>query len=382
MKRRNILLIGILLALSAAAVWGDLWWRSGATQLGRVGQPLMANLDPVQVQEIRIRRAAQQTTLRLGEEGWVVAEQQGYPANIQRLNELLVLLVTNTVAHQVSTRAEKLTDLGLLREEERGTEQPQDALGAQISLWDAEGESLGSLILGKARLAGNGTSFGGQYVRYPEEETSYLVGKELHQVAPDPKQWIDAQPLSALLSNEIASLEIRRRGSRTQIRRESVENPWALAKNPRRAVNANRVADLLRELRTLRITEIAAATGDAKTYGRTRTQSVRIERFGGGGYEISIGEKKTAQGLHYLILTAFGAEAKPSAAPPQDDPQADAKASPNAEKAPQAVESAVPLSMDQAARFNRIHKERLLAIRDWNAEILLRPPAEYLQRGK
>ena len=113
-KKQFLLVLGVLVALLAAG-GGLLWsersdWKTSDT---KAGQRLIPDLKASDVAELVISAAGERLTLKKGEAGWGIVERNGFPANVERIGELLLKLVEMKVVQTDAAADSQRARLGL-----------------------------------------------------------------------------------------------------------------------------------------------------------------------------------------------------------------------------------------------------------------------------
>lgn len=123
-----------------------------------------------ELRRLRLQSSAETVTLARGDEGWVVEERAGYPADFRRLETLLEALASARLVEQKTAKPEFFDRLGLV-----DIEQPESE-AVQLEIWNAGEQPFVRVLLGKAA---EGRS--GRYVRAASEQQTWLI-----DTSPDP----------------------------------------------------------------------------------------------------------------------------------------------------------------------------------------------------
>lgn len=135
-----------------------------------------------------------QITLIKGEEGWGVAERNGYSANTRNIRRLLVRLTELKLTEPKTKNPDRYARLGVGDPE-------QDAGARLVRLQANDGSEIAALILGKS-ARGSGT-----YLRLPGEAQSWR-GSESLTFGISIQEWLDRKLLD-INQNRIARLDIQ-----------------------------------------------------------------------------------------------------------------------------------------------------------------------------
>ena len=165
------------------------------------------------VSTIELKRKDGTTTLARSDGGWGLAEKGGYPIDVAAVRKTLIGTTELTAAEARTDDPKMYAKLGV---EDPGTEAGTSTL---LTLRDASGKELASLIVGKEHA---GKSFNGPrqvYVRKPGEARSWLATGEL-DLKEKGTDWLDKKILE-VKRDRIRAVEIRRAdGEVVQVDRE------------------------------------------------------------------------------------------------------------------------------------------------------------------
>ncbi|MFO1070196.1 MAG: DUF4340 domain-containing protein [Geminicoccaceae bacterium] len=169
----------LLLAATVVAV-GLAGWAIATRQVPAAGrtvdEPLVAGLlDRLDdIATIRFRRGETVATVRRDGDVWRVEELRGYPADTARIRDLALGLANLRLVETKTAQADRLDRLDL------GDPATAPADGArEITLEDASGAVLASVVLGRERPKLFGSAGSGIYVRRAGEDQAWLAAGEL-----------------------------------------------------------------------------------------------------------------------------------------------------------------------------------------------------------
>lgn len=154
--------------------------RGAAEDTYRLGDQPFADLGLGTVTEIQMTGAGETATLHQVDGTWRVEEQYNYPADFDKLAELVRSLPDLKVGQQMSSDPGFLAEYGL---DPAGTTPPNT-----LRLI-ADNETLSEVQVGTIR------SGGGQYIRIDNEEI-VLLDEALSAVSAEPASWLDRELLS------------------------------------------------------------------------------------------------------------------------------------------------------------------------------------------
>jgi hypothetical protein len=174
-ERRVYLLIGVALAVIAAALW-----LSSQRHLPRdvdVGVKMFPQLKTADIKAIEITRAGgkRSVTLEISNNEWTIQERAGYPADASRVRSLVLALAGLTTVEEKTADPKNYPSIGV-----EDVSAPA-ATGTQIELRGVTPPV--SLIVG--RSSGSKASF----VRRPGSAGSVLASPQVF-ADPEPKNWL------------------------------------------------------------------------------------------------------------------------------------------------------------------------------------------------
>ena len=151
--------------------------------------------------KIVIESSGKKFTIERKGANWVVADKYGFPAKYDLVKGTLVALA------QLRTLDAKTSQPSLYPRLEVSDPSSKDAKSSEITVEDAKGAVLASLILGKTRMPLGGESNATEiYVRKPSEARSWLATGNL-QRNDDIKTWM-ARDIVTLDSNRVQSVAV------------------------------------------------------------------------------------------------------------------------------------------------------------------------------
>jgi|GEM_PF-335272 len=317
------------------------------------GMYLAQGLDPERIGTIEIQRGASTVTLERTEDGFAVAERNGYPASIERVNRLIQGLSDLQAVEKVTENPDNYGELGV----EAGA-----AEGVSVRFLDREtGEPFFGLVKGGMRQTGAG----GSYVRRTVgERTRTVYGVE---------DWlrIDSSP-AEWLQKDFIDLD------RADLQKVTVlvgPDPYVIERDDEGEV----------VLRTL--PEGKRAKGDAykQVFGALVNLGFQdvapADEFEGVFDDTYTAELKS--GLTYVLELAMheGKDyVRARAEPPSADRVQASKQITRTESEEKLEEKeAVLLAVEQAEAFNRRHGDWVYQISTWKQDNLNKPLPELIE---
>ncbi len=278
-------------------------WHSGDS---RVGQKLMPGLKLENVGTIVIQDPGATLTLVSRDGGWRVKERADFPADADRVRDLLLRLVELKVVQTEAVAEAQRARLQLL---EPGAGRDAGA-GTRIELRDSGGAVLARLLLGKkvtAMVAGaaigpeTGTPTGRYAMSGDAADSVALVSESLAQAEAKAEPW---------LSKELIRVEraksIRATGpdgkQRFAVSRDSEASDWKLAGGGK--PDTGRVQDAVSALASMSLADVVAEPAKAET-GLDHAVMVKAQTFDDLTYTIRIGAK-AKDDRYYAAISVSG----------------------------------------------------------------------------
>ena len=224
--KKSLRLFAIITLLFVIAAWFSVNQRSPETAVAKA--PLYPELaGKIQdVTKVEIKSGEHSTVLAAKGSQWVLENRGGYPAFFSRIKPL-VIAISKLEIREAKTANPDL--YSRLQVEEVSEEKAKSKL---ITLSDAEGKTLASLLIGKERVNRTDGSTNSLYVRKVGEEQSYLV-KGAMMLSADPADWLE-NSLIDLSSDRLKSITIQHGGDETvhAIREEKISENYQLQNIP------------------------------------------------------------------------------------------------------------------------------------------------------
>jgi Domain of unknown function (DUF4340) len=317
MNRKQFLLLVLALIVLGGAGFGLFWQElsdyraSGA----KIGAKLLPGLKVADVAQMQLRDAQSSVTLVRKENGWVVQERNGYPADFKAISDLIIKLADLKVVQADSIGAALLPRVELV-EPGKG-----EGAGTQVEFKDAAGKTLANVVLGKKILkkdpgnplpiAQNGVP-AGRYVRtLGGKERIVVVSDPLNIAEAKPGRWLDKEFFKA---DRIRTLAVAGEG-RTgwKITRDVEWGQWKFAGgggdlDPGAAVGA------VNALGNLTFSDVAL---DMKPESGTARATVTADTFDNLIYTLRIGKLKN--GEDYLVGVSVSGEPPRERQPEKDE---------------------------------------------------------------
>ena len=170
MSPRTLVVLVLLAVLAGGVAWlaGD---RPSGPSVPGLGEPLLPGLRERvnDVAALTVQAADGRFTARRGAEGWTLDESDGYPARFETVKKTLMGLAELRTLEAKTANPARHVELGL--------EDPEapDATSALVTLLDAQGQSLGAVVLGRS-----GSAPQSLYARRASDAQCWLVKGSLY----------------------------------------------------------------------------------------------------------------------------------------------------------------------------------------------------------
>ncbi len=289
-RRQFFILLAVLVALIAAGV-AVMWlqradWRGSG---GKVGERLIPGLVVSEIAKIRIIGDGETVSLGRVDGKWQVAERNGYPANVDRIAELLAKLAELKI-----TQLETLVDSQRARLEllDPKAGKGKDT-GTLVELEKQDGEQISRLLLGKRVFMQAQTTApskgapqaSGRYVVVNEAASMVVVLDPLVNVEAKPGPWLarDLIRVSGARAMQWSSGSGRPGWS---VVRDSETKDWRFSASAEKLDN-NKVQDLVSVLLYIALADVVT---DPDKGGFEKGATLRIQSFDGLSYTIKLGD--------------------------------------------------------------------------------------------
>jgi hypothetical protein len=183
-KAFRILAICTVVAV-AAAFWAvqQEWTRWGTNDDGTKLFPALASSTD-DIARVKIRHRGTELTLERRPDGWVVLEDDGFPANSKAVQELIFAL---SEARRVEPKTRDSKKYPKLQVEDPSSAKAESK---RITVLAKDGRTLADLILGKENLLLQAIGEGGAYLRLPDADRVWLASGNL-VASSESKDWLD-----------------------------------------------------------------------------------------------------------------------------------------------------------------------------------------------
>ena len=335
---------------------------SSGTAPAALGAPVLPQLKAADVARITIREPKASLTLEKKSERWVIAERGGYPADLDRVTELVVKAIELKVGQSESIGEQDRARMQLAAPV--AVSAASSALGSAatsgavaegaataVVFAGADGKTLAELWLGKKYFKtapeGDATKAlgDGRFVMLPADATRVIIVSDpLKQATADAKEWVAKDGIAI---ENLKAIEVKGPEVNYKLSRAILDTPWQLD-GKGGTLDASRAGAAANALTRLEIEDVAAAGAATDTAaGFDQGHEITASTYDGLDYRLKLGR---LEGTRYFVQVTVEGEAKRLApsAPPNDTDE-------NKEKRDKAF-------AEETKRFNeRIAREKALA---------------------
>jgi hypothetical protein len=261
-----------------------------AENVGTLGKPLLAGVTAADVAAIRIVEPKATLSLQRKDDGWVIGERRGFPADLAKVRELVVRLIELKVGQSEPIGEQDRARLNL------------DSTGTEVELQAADSKPLAKLVVGKKYFKRevenpDKAAADGRFVALPARSgTVYIVSDPLVQASAKSADWIDRTSFQV---EKVKTLEVRFADGKGSYRIErSADNAeWKLAGlRPGEKLDTGRANAASYSLSLLELADVAP--DDAKDTGLDQPTLIEASTLDGLAYEIRIGR---LEGDNYFV---------------------------------------------------------------------------------
>jgi hypothetical protein len=306
-RKQFLILVAALAGLAAAGAW---IMQSQRTAWGpadsRIGQRLVAGLKLEDVAEIALRSASATLTLARRDGTWVIKERADFPADAERVRELLLMLAELKIVQAEPVAEGQRARLELA---EPGAAAATGA-GTLLELKDGAGKTMSRLLLGKKVTARTATAG-------PSPEQGVPTGRYVMQgtdtgsvaLVSDPLVTAEAKPDAWLAKDLIRADQIRSITAsgpdgreRFSLSRGSDSYDWKLGGGGK--PDLQKAQDTVGPLQGMSLSDVVPDPGSAAA-GLDRPNVIKAQTLDGVTYTLRVGSK-TADDRYFLSIAVSG----------------------------------------------------------------------------
>jgi hypothetical protein len=291
MSGRALLVLSVLLLVLGGGAL--LYQRQQAAERPRnaavLGKPVLKDLRAADIAAIQIAEPKSTLTIERKDDGWVLRERDGFPADVAKVREFVIKMIELKIGQSAPLGEKDRARLNL------------DGSGTQVTFAAQDGQPLAKLVVGKKYFKRevenpDKSPADGRFVALPGEPgTAYIVSEPLAQASARSADWIDR---SSFQVEKVKTLEVRMAdGSGWKIERGGDNADWKLAgAKPGEKLDIGRANSASYSLSLLELADVAAK--DVKDTGLDKPTLINATTLDGLSYEIRIGR---AEGDDYYV---------------------------------------------------------------------------------
>jgi hypothetical protein len=291
MSGRALLVLSVLLLVLGGGAL--LYQRQQAAERPRnaavLGKPVLKDLRAADIAAIQIAEPKSTLTIERKDDGWVLRERDGFPADVAKVREFVIKMIELKIGQSAPLGEKDRARLNL------------DGSGTQVTFAAQDGKPLAKLVVGKKYFKRevenpDKSPADGRFVALPgEPDTAYIVSEPLAQASARSADWIDR---SSFQVEKVKTLEVRMAdGSGWKIERGGDNADWKLAgAKPGEKLDIGRANSASYSLSLLELADVAAK--DVKDTGLDKPTLINATTLDGLSYEIRIGR---AEGDDYYV---------------------------------------------------------------------------------
>ena len=292
MNARAVLVLVVLLAIlgGGALIYQYQEKSERPGNVATLGKPLLPDLKAADIASIKIVQPNATLTLQRKDDGWVIAERRGFPADVSKVRDFVIKLLELKVGQSEPIGEKDRARLNV------------DASGTQVEFAGADGKSLGKLTVGKKYFKSGEVEnpekarADGRFVSLPAQAgTVYTVSDPLAQASTKSADWIDHASFQV---EKVKTLEVKKPDAEGwKLERAGDNADWKLTPmKPGEKLNTGNANAATYSLSLLELADVAP--DDAKDTGLDNPTLIQATTFDGLTYEIKVGK---LQGDNYFV---------------------------------------------------------------------------------
>jgi hypothetical protein len=295
-------LVVLLVVLGGAALLAQREDRAQRPQnAATLGQPLLKDLKAADIARIRIAEPKSTLTLERKENGWVIVEREGFPADVTKVRDFVVKLVGMKIAQSEP-----------VGEKDRGRLNLDSSTATQVEFAAADGKPLAKLLVGKKLFRSEPENpekalGDGRFVLLPgDDRTVYMVSDPLALATAKTSEWIDKRSFQI---EKVKTLEVRYPGGEDwRLERAGENAPWKLSGTlrPGEQVDTSKANAATYSLGLLELADVAPKDASAEATGLDKPIRLSATTLAGVSYVVGVGKLEGEN--YYVKLLSGGAE--------------------------------------------------------------------------
>ncbi len=250
-----------------------------------------------------------QLSLERKESGWTVAERKGYPADVEKVAELLSSIYDLGIVQSVPVGESKFGRVGLLNPAEAetgggGDDEKAETLATILTFSKGE-DKVGELWVGKEYQKTESGQFGpvqtttGRYVKRGNANDVYVVDEKFSNVKIEPEEWLSDDFFKVEKLRSIERIPAEAADEAWKLTREDEDGDLTLADAKEgEEIDSTKVSSMKRAFASPAFEDIVIG-GDVEKPDKV---IFKIETFDGFKYEVKLNEKNDEN--EYLLILA------------------------------------------------------------------------------
>jgi hypothetical protein len=260
-----------------------------AENVATLGKPLLKDVKAADIAAIRIVEPKATLTIERKNDGWVIAERRGFPADVAKVRDFVLKLISLKVGQSEPIGDKDRARLNV------------DASGTQVELNGADAKPMAKLTVGKKYFKrevenADKAPADGRFVALPADAgTVYIVSDPLTQATSKSAEWIDRTSFQV---EKIKTLEVRfADGERWRLERAADNADWKLdGMKAGEKLDTGRANAASYSLSMLELADVAPE--GVKDTGLDKPTVVHAATFDGLDYDINVGR---LEGDNYYV---------------------------------------------------------------------------------
>jgi hypothetical protein len=280
-----VLLVLLLIVGGGALLYQRQQANERPQNVALLGKPLLKDLRAADVTAIRILQPKRTLTVQRKDDGWAIAERDGFPADVAKVREFVLKMIELKIGQTAPIGAQDRARLNL------------DDSGTQIQLDAQDGKPLAKLIVGKKYFRRevenpDKAPADGRFVALPgDDATAYIVSDPLTQASTKSADWIDRTSFQV---EKVKALEVRYPdGSGWKIERTGDNADWQLAgAKPGEKLDVGKANAASYSLSLLELADVAPkeAKQNSESSGLDKPILINATTLDGLSYAIRVGK--------------------------------------------------------------------------------------------
>ncbi len=280
MKPKTVIsLLAVVLILTAVSYF-LLTTSSPNKQKNQMGSELFKDLPVNDIAAVTIHSSQGKVELTRGPEVWKVKNRHEYPADFDKISDFLKKIKRLKIGRVFEANDDVLNRQKLHDPQDEKVK--EDQKGTRISLFDDNAKLIADFILGSNRQADAGG--GGQYMRYSDKKTVYLVSDSFSFLEQKPEEWLEREVVD-IDGQEVEKVTCYARNSDDILyqlaRQEQGKSPELISPPANAEVDKNKIDQVFEALSPLNIEDISGPPRNAEEPQPESSASLAYQLYDG-----------------------------------------------------------------------------------------------------